>query len=99
MRLALWPVLSRRSPSSRWRSACSCGCEPTSSTVRPRNGSPRGPWTALIVAVCDVDRTVVNPAPLGAFHLHELHFELSSYIEYHTGRKVQIRRSGQRYWA
>ena len=51
-----------------------------------------------IVAVCDVDRTIVNPAPLGAFHLHELHSELSSWIEYHTGRKVQIRRSGQRYW-
>ena len=51
-----------------------------------------------IVAVCDVDRTVVNPAPLGAFHLHELHSEWSSWIEYHTGRRVQIRRSGQRYW-
>ena len=50
------------------------------------------------VAVCDVDRTVVNPAPLGAFHLHELHSEWSSWIEYHTGRRVQIRRSGQRYW-
>jgi hypothetical protein len=51
-----------------------------------------------IVAVCDVDRSVVNPAPLGAFHLHELHSEWSSWIEYHTGRRVQIRRSGQRYW-
>src|SRR4029450_4638801 len=51
-----------------------------------------------MVAVCDVDRTVVNPAPLGAFHLHELHSEWSSWIEYHIGRRVQIRRSGQRYW-
>ena len=51
-----------------------------------------------VVAVCDVDRTVVNPAPLGAFHLHEFHSTWSSWIEYHTGRIVEIRRSGERYW-
>ena len=51
-----------------------------------------------VVAVCDVDRTVVNPAPLGAFHLHEFHSTWSSWIEYHTGRVVEIRRSGERYW-
>ena len=51
-----------------------------------------------VVAVCDVDRTVVNPAPLGAFHLHEFHSTWGSWIEYHTGRVVQIRRSGRRYW-
>ena len=51
-----------------------------------------------IVAICDVDRTVVNPAPLGSFHLHEFHGAWSSWIEYHTGRRVEIRRSGQRYW-
>ena len=51
-----------------------------------------------IVAVCDVDRTVVNPAPLGSFHLHEFHGAWSSWIQYHTGRRVEIRRSGLRYW-
>jgi hypothetical protein len=51
-----------------------------------------------IVAICDVDRTVVNPAPLGSFHLHEFHGAWSSWIEYYTGRRVEIRRSGPRYW-
>jgi hypothetical protein len=51
-----------------------------------------------IVAVCDVDRTVTSPAPLGAFHLHELHSTWGSWIEYHTGRVVEVRRSGERYW-
>jgi heme/copper-type cytochrome/quinol oxidase subunit 4 len=51
-----------------------------------------------VVAVCDVDRTVTTPAPLGAFHLHEFHSTWGSWIEYHTGRVVEIRRSGTRYW-
>jgi hypothetical protein len=51
-----------------------------------------------VVALCDVGRTVVTPAPLGAFHLHEFHSTLGSWIEYHTGRVVEIRRSGERYW-
>jgi hypothetical protein len=51
-----------------------------------------------VVAVCDVDRTVANPAPLGAFHLHEFHSTWGAWIEYHTGRVVEIRRSGERYW-
>lgn len=51
-----------------------------------------------IVAVCDVERTVVEPAPLGAFHLHAFHSTLGDWIQYHTGRVVDVRRSGERYW-
>jgi hypothetical protein len=51
-----------------------------------------------VVAICDVDRTVTNPAPLGAFHLHEFHSTSGAWIEFHTGRVVEIRRSGERYW-
>jgi hypothetical protein len=51
-----------------------------------------------IVAVCDVGRTVVEPAPLGAFHLHAFHSTLGDWIQYHTGRVVDVRRSGERYW-
>jgi hypothetical protein len=51
-----------------------------------------------VVAVCDVGRTVVDPAPLGAFHLHALHATSGHWIEYHTGRVVEVRRSGERYW-
>jgi hypothetical protein len=51
-----------------------------------------------VVAICDVARTVTNPAPLGAFHLHEFHSTLGAWIEFHTGRVVEIRRSGERYW-
>ena len=51
-----------------------------------------------VVAVCDVDRTVVNPAPLGSFHLHQFHSSRGAWIEFHTGRRLEIRRSGERYW-
>jgi hypothetical protein len=51
-----------------------------------------------VVAVCDVGRTVVDPAPLGAFHLHALHASTAEWIEYFTGRVVTMRRSGARYW-
>ena len=51
-----------------------------------------------VVAVCDVGRTVVEPAPLGSFHLHALHDSSGDWIEYHTGRIVEVRRSGERYW-
>ena len=51
-----------------------------------------------VVAVCDVGRTAVDPAPLGAFHLHALHTPSGEWIEYLTGRVVDFRRSGERYW-
>jgi hypothetical protein len=51
-----------------------------------------------VVAVCDVGRTVVDPAPLGAFHLHAMHTPSGEWIEYFTGRVVDFRRSGERYW-
>lgn len=51
-----------------------------------------------VVAVCDVERTVVDPAPLGSFHLHAFHSESGDWIEYLTGRRVEVRRSGERYW-
>jgi hypothetical protein len=51
-----------------------------------------------VVAVCDVKRTIVAPAPLGAFHLHQFLTESPTWIQYHTGRRVEIRRSGLPYW-
>jgi hypothetical protein len=51
-----------------------------------------------IVAVCDVGRTVVDPAPFGAFHLHALHSRSGFWIEYFTGRVVEVRRRGELYW-
>jgi hypothetical protein len=51
-----------------------------------------------VVAVCDVQRTIDEAAPLGAFHLHAFHTESSAWIQYHTGRRVLIRRSGLPYW-
>jgi hypothetical protein len=51
------------------------------------------------VEVCDVPRTVVTPAPLGAFALHELHWTWATQdaVRYYTGRDLQVRRSGK-YW-
>jgi hypothetical protein len=51
-----------------------------------------------VVAVCDVGRTVVELAPLGAYHLHEFQHEWASWIQYYTDRRVTVRRSGLRYW-
>lgn len=51
-----------------------------------------------VIAVCDVDRTAVEPAPLGAFHLHAFHSVYDGAINYHTGRVAEMRRSGERYW-
>jgi hypothetical protein len=51
-----------------------------------------------VVAVCDVGRTATEPAPLGAFHLHPIHSTSGDWIEYSTGRVVEVRRSGERYW-
>jgi hypothetical protein len=51
-----------------------------------------------VVAVCDVKRTVVMPAPFGAFHLHEFHTQWPTWIQYYAGRRVEIRRSGLPYW-
>jgi hypothetical protein len=51
-----------------------------------------------VVAVCNVQRTVVEPAPLGAFHLHEFQTQWPSWIQYYTERRVKIRRSGLKYW-
>ncbi len=51
-----------------------------------------------VVAVCDVGRTVVDPAPLGAFHLPAINDGTADWIDYYTGRVVELRRSGLRYW-
>jgi len=78
-----------------------------SASVRVRTAefdSAAAQWIAdrvpngAMVAVCDVTRTVVTPAPLGAFHLHEFVTESPTWIQYYTGRRVEIRRSGLRYW-
>jgi hypothetical protein len=51
-----------------------------------------------VVAVCDVERTVVEPAPSGSFHLHALHHPSQEWIEYYTGRVAKVRRSGEALW-
>jgi hypothetical protein len=51
-----------------------------------------------VVAVCDVERTVVEPAPSGSFHLHALHHPSQEWIEYYTGRRARVRRSGEALW-
>jgi hypothetical protein len=51
-----------------------------------------------VVAVCGIERTAVEPAPAGAFHLHALHSEYGGALEYHTGRIAELRRAGERYW-
>jgi len=49
--------------------------------------------------VCDVARTVVEPAPNGPFALHEFHerWAAQAAIEYYSGRRVEIARTGI-YW-
>ena len=51
------------------------------------------------VEVCEVPRTAVQPTPLGAFALHEFHWEWAAQdaTRYYTGRDLTVRRSG-RYW-
>jgi hypothetical protein len=51
------------------------------------------------VEVCDVPRNAVEPAPLGAFALHELHWEWATQdaTRYYTGRTITVRREGD-YW-
>jgi hypothetical protein len=51
-----------------------------------------------VVAVCDVGRTVVEPAPSGSFHLHALHHPSQEWVDYFTGRVARIRRSGEALW-
>jgi hypothetical protein len=51
-----------------------------------------------VVAICNVERTAVEPAPSGAFHLHEFHDEYGGALLFHTGRRAELRRSGERYW-
>jgi hypothetical protein len=51
------------------------------------------------VEVCGVPRTAVEPAPVGAFALHELHWEWATQdaVRYYTGHTLTVRRAG-RYW-
>jgi hypothetical protein len=51
------------------------------------------------VEVCEVPRTAVQPTPLGAFALHEFHWEWAAQdaTRYYTGRDLTVRRAGQ-YW-
>lgn len=51
------------------------------------------------VVVCDVRRTAVDPAPNGPFALHEFHepWAARAAIEYYTGRRVNVDRTGE-YW-
>ena len=49
------------------------------------------------VAVCDIRRTVVQPAPRGAFAVHEFIYEWAAEraLTYYTGRHATIRLSGE----
>jgi hypothetical protein len=51
------------------------------------------------VEVCNVPRNAVQPAPLGAFALHEFHWEWAAQdaTRYYTGRSITVRRTGT-YW-
>jgi hypothetical protein len=51
------------------------------------------------VEVCGVPRNAVEPAPLGAFALHEFHWEVDAQdaVRYYTGHTITVRRAG-RYW-
>jgi hypothetical protein len=52
-----------------------------------------------VVAICDVPRTAVDPAPAGSFHLHAWHTEYPGAFHFETGiRAGEWRRSGQQYW-
>jgi heme/copper-type cytochrome/quinol oxidase subunit 4 len=50
-----------------------------------------------VVAVCGVRRTVVHPAPRGAFAVHELIYDWAAAgaVRYYTGRRVQFVLSGE----
>lgn len=45
-----------------------------------------------LVAVCDVRRTVVSPAPVGSFAIHEFIYDWSAQyaLKYHTGRNASF---------
>jgi hypothetical protein len=49
-----------------------------------------------VVAVCDVPRTVVTPAPRGAFAVHELIYDWAARdaLYYYTGRNAEFRLAG-----
>jgi hypothetical protein len=49
-----------------------------------------------VVAVCGVTRTVVDPAPRGAFALHELDYDWAARdaLEHYTGKRVTFRLAG-----
>jgi hypothetical protein len=49
-----------------------------------------------VVAVCDVPRTAVTPAPRGAFAVHELIYDWAAReaLYYYTGRNAQFRLAG-----
>jgi hypothetical protein len=51
------------------------------------------------VVICDVPRTAVSPAPNGPFALHDFHeiWSAEGAIQYYTGRRVEVDRSGV-YW-
>jgi hypothetical protein len=52
-----------------------------------------------VVAVCRIRRTVVEPAPRGAFAVHEFLYRWSARdaLEYHTGRKARFILAGE-FW-
>ena len=53
-----------------------------------------------VVALCGVRRTVVEPAPRGAFAVHEFVYDWAAAdaLAYYTGRHVELRLAGE-LWA
>jgi hypothetical protein len=49
-----------------------------------------------VVAVCDVPRTVVSPAPVGSFALHEFAYDWAAEdaMRYYAGRDAEVRLGG-----
>jgi hypothetical protein len=49
-----------------------------------------------VVAVCDVPRTVVTPAPVGSFALHEFAYDWAAEdaMRYYAGRNAEVRLGG-----
>lgn len=48
-----------------------------------------------VVAVCGVERTMVNPAPTGDFSTHEFFNFSDGAFRYYTGKKAEFRRGGE----
>ena len=68
----------------------------TLSEVAHRDIASQAPDGA-VVAVCDIERTMVSPAPTGDFALHDFFAFTEDAYTYYTGEHATFRKGG-RYW-